>query len=76
VGYFGSTDAVKQAVKAGLGISILSELAVRDELKYKLLKKIKVKGVEMKRKFYTVTHRKRTLPFAYSLFIEYLKAHV
>jgi len=34
VGYFGSTDAVKQAVKAGMGISIVSELAVRDELKY------------------------------------------
>jgi DNA-binding transcriptional LysR family regulator len=76
VGYFGSTDAVKQAVKAGLGVSIVSELAVRDELKYKLLKKIKVKGVQMKRKFYTVTHRKRTLPFAYGLFMEYLKAHV
>lgn len=75
-GYFGSTDAVKQAVKAGLGISIISELAVRDELKYKLLKKIKVKGVQVKRKFYAVTHRKRTLPFAYSIFIEYLKAHL
>jgi DNA-binding transcriptional LysR family regulator len=76
VGYFGSTDAVKQAVKAGLGISILSELAVRDELKYKLLKKIRVKGIQMKRKFYAVTHKKRTLPFAYSIFMEYLKTHV
>lgn len=75
-GYFGSTDAVKQAVKAGLGISIISELAVRDELKYKLLKRIRVKGVQIKRKFYAVTHRKRTLPFAYSMFIEYLKAHL
>jgi DNA-binding transcriptional LysR family regulator len=76
VGYFGSTDAVKQAVKAGLGISILSELAVKDELKYKLLKKIRVKGLQMKRKFYAVTHRKRSLPFAYGVFMEYLKAHV
>jgi len=76
VGYFGSTDAVKQAVKAGLGISILSELAVKDELKYKLLKKIRLKGIQMKRGFYAVTHRKRTLPFAYSIFVEYLKAHV
>ena len=76
VGCFGSTDAVKQAVKAGLGVSILSELAVADELKYKSLKKIKVKRVQMKRKFYAVTHRKRTLPFAYSIFMEYLKAHL
>ncbi|HXX80780.1 MAG TPA: selenium metabolism-associated LysR family transcriptional regulator [Thermodesulfovibrionales bacterium] len=76
VGYFGSTDAIKQAVKAGLGISIISELAVRDELKYKLLKRIRLKGVQMKRKFYAVTHRKRTLPFAYGIFMEYLKAHL
>lgn len=76
VGYVGSTDAVKQAVKAGLGVSILSELSVRDELKYKLLKKISLKGVRMKRKFYAVTHRKRTLPFAYDIFMEYLKAHL
>jgi DNA-binding transcriptional LysR family regulator len=59
-----------------LGISILSELAVRDELKYKLLKEIRVKGIQMKRKFYAVTHRKRSLPFAYSIFMEYLKAHI
>jgi len=76
VGYFGSTDAVKQAVKAGLGISILSELAVKDEVKYKLLKKIRLKGIQMKRRFYAVTHRKRTLPFAYNIFMEYLKAHL
>ncbi|HXX53256.1 MAG TPA: selenium metabolism-associated LysR family transcriptional regulator [Thermodesulfovibrionales bacterium] len=76
VGYFGSTGAVKQAVKAGLGISILSELAVKDEVKYKLLKKIRIKGIQMKRKFYTVTHRKRTLPFSYSMFVDYLKKHL
>lgn len=73
-GIFGSTDAVKQAVKAGLGVSILSRLSVKDELKYGIFKEIKLSDIQMKRKFYIVTHKKRTLPVAYNLFLEYLKA--
>ncbi len=73
-GIFGSTDAIKQAVKAGLGFSILSRLSVKDELKYGILKEIKLSDIQMNRKFYIVTHKKRTLPFAYNLFLEHLKA--
>lgn len=73
-GIFGSTDAVKQAVKAGLGVSILSRLSVKDELKYGIFKEIKLSDIQMKRKFYIVAHKKRTLPVAYNLFLEYLKA--
>lgn len=72
-GYFGSTDAVKQAVKSGMGISILSRFAVQEELKYRALKEVNVEGLEMKRRFYALTHRRRTLPFLYSVFFEYLK---
>jgi DNA-binding transcriptional LysR family regulator len=73
-GVFGSTDAVKQAVKAGLGFSILSKLSVTDELKHKILKEIKLTDIHMKRKFYIVIHKKRTLPLLYSNFLEHLKA--
>lgn len=73
-GIFGSTDAVKQAVKAGLGVSILSRLSVKDELKYGIFKEIKLSDIQMKRKFYIVAYKKRTLPIAYNLFMEYLKA--
>lgn len=73
-GIFSSTDAIKQAVKAGLGVSILSRLSVKDELKYGIFKEIKLSDIQMKRKFYIVTHKKRTLPIAYNLFIEHLKA--
>lgn len=75
-GIFGSTDAVKQAVKSGLGVSIVSRLSVTDELKFETLKEIKVTDIQMKRKFYIVTHQKRTLPLAYSIFIDYLKANL
>jgi len=71
-GIFGSTDAVKQAVKAGLGVSILSRFSVTDELKYKILKEIKLIDIQMKRKFYIVTHKKRTLPRAYKMFLEHI----
>lgn len=72
-GIFGSTDAIKQAVKAGLGVSILSRLSVTDELRYKTLKEIKLTDIQMKRKFYIVTHKKRTLPFLHNSFVEFLK---
>jgi len=73
-GIFGSTDAVKQAVKAGLGFSILSRFSVTDELKFEILKEIKLSDIRMKRKFYIITHKKRTLPQAYKVFLEHIMA--
>ncbi|HBG92352.1 MAG: hypothetical protein A2X54_00080 [Nitrospirae bacterium GWF2_44_13] len=72
VAVLGSTDAVKEAVKSGLGASILSRVAVRDDLKLGILREVKVKGLNMKRSFYIITHRKRTFPKSYRLFIDYL----
>jgi DNA-binding transcriptional LysR family regulator len=72
-GVFGSTDAVKQAVKAGLGIAVVSKFSVEDELKYGTLKEIKLSNVRMKRSFYAATHKKRVLPRLYQLFLEHLK---
>jgi len=72
-GVFGSTDAVKQAVKAGLGIAVVSKYSVTDELKHGTLKEIKLDNVRMKRSFYVATHKKRSLPRLYQLFLEHLK---
>ncbi|MCX8030355.1 MAG: selenium metabolism-associated LysR family transcriptional regulator [Thermodesulfovibrionales bacterium] len=71
-GCFGSTDSIKQAVMNGLGISIISKLAIKNELKFNLVKKIFLKDAEMKRLFYVAFHRLRTLPIRYRLFIEEL----
>jgi DNA-binding transcriptional LysR family regulator len=71
-GIFGSTDAVKQAVKAGFGIAMLSRVSVSDELSHGSLKEIPVQNLEMKRKFYIVTHKKRSLPLPYRVFLEHL----
>jgi DNA-binding transcriptional LysR family regulator len=71
-GIFGSTDAVKQAVKAGIGVSIVSKFAVSDELKYKILEQIELSDMQMKRRFYIVTHKKRTLPRAYDTLLKHI----
>lgn len=72
-GVFGSTDAVKQAVKAGLGIAVVSKFSVEDEVKHGTLKELKL-NVRMKRNFYAATHKKRVLPRLYQLFLEHLKS--
>jgi DNA-binding transcriptional LysR family regulator len=59
VARFGTSTAVKEGVKAGLGISILSSRAVDTELKTGIIKALKVKGVPMFRHFYLVRDRRR-----------------
>lgn len=75
VGVFGSTDSVKQAIKASLGISVLSRFAVNDELQHKLLRAVRLKDIEMRRHFYIVFHSMRTLPPSYKLFLETIKTN-
>lgn len=74
IAVLGSTESIKESVKAGLGASILSKVAVINELKAGTLKEIKIKGLSMKRNFYIITHKKRTLPNNYRILYEFLKA--
>jgi DNA-binding transcriptional LysR family regulator len=60
VGEMGSTQAVKQAVRAGLGITLISRRAVHDEFRAGLVACLKIEGVSVGRSFYLVTHRDRT----------------
>jgi DNA-binding transcriptional LysR family regulator len=52
--HVGSTEAVKAAVRAGLGISFVSNLAVEDELKAGTLAIVPVKGLSTRRDFWIV----------------------
>lgn len=73
VAEMGSTEAVKQAVKAGLGISIVSSMAVKEDIRHKTLKVIPFKGKRFLRSFYIVTHRGRTVSPIGQKFLEFLK---
>jgi DNA-binding transcriptional LysR family regulator len=62
VGCFGSTGAIKEALKAGLGLSVLSLLAVKFEVKSGQLKIVEIEGIgPIQRDFFTVVNRSLTL---------------
>jgi DNA-binding transcriptional LysR family regulator len=73
VATLGSTSAVKQAVKESLGASVISRIAVEEELDSKSLHEIQLRNLRMKRKFYLVRQKKRTLPPHYLAFCNHLK---
>ena len=68
----GSSTAIKESIKADLGVSILSRYAIQDELQAGRVKEIKIKGLTMERSFYIITAPKRTLPNHYQLFFKRL----
>jgi DNA-binding transcriptional LysR family regulator len=73
VGEMGSTQAIKQAVRAGVGISVISRLAIEDECGAGHLRALAIDGATISRAFYLVTHRERTrspLAAAFLIFLE------
>jgi DNA-binding transcriptional LysR family regulator len=72
VAEIGSTAAIKEAVKAGIGISILSVRSVEQELRYGLLKTLPLKGIRLERPFYLIRRINRELSPVSSVFWEYL----
>ena len=68
----GSSTAIKEAIKSDLGVSIISRLAIRDELKQGAVREIRVNGLRMKRNFYIATPVKRTIPNHYLAFVDSL----
>ena len=73
VATLGSISAVKQAVKENLGASVISRVAVQEELDSSILHEIPIINMKMKRKFYLVLQKKRTLPTQYAAFCEHMK---
>jgi DNA-binding transcriptional LysR family regulator len=76
VAEMGSTEAVRQAIKSNMGLSILSSIAVSDDIKAGLVKAVAVEGLELKRSFYLTTHKQRTPSALCSTFIEFLKQNI
>lgn len=67
----GSTDAVKQGVKAGIGWSVVSRRAVEEEIAAGTLRVAPVTA-RMRRFFYAVTHTRRSLPAVSQAFVDHL----
>jgi len=68
----GSTAAVIQAIKSKVGISILSTIAVAEELQTGTLKALAIKDLNLKRSFYLTRHKHRSASPLCSAFIDFL----
>jgi len=60
VAYLGSNTAIKEAVKSGAGFGLVSKYSIEEEVKINLLKVVKVKGLEIKRKFFAIRRKDLT----------------
>ena len=76
VAEMGSSEAVRQGIKARLGISILSSLAVDEDLRLGSLVTVPVSGMQIHRQFYLVQRKNRQLSPLALTFLHYLKTHV
>jgi DNA-binding transcriptional LysR family regulator len=76
VAEMGSTEAVRQGIKDGIGVSILSTLAVSDDLKSGALKALSVEGLDLTRGLFITRHRQRSLSPLAAAFVEFLKKHL
>jgi len=73
-GEMGSTQAVKQAVRAGIGVTLISKLAVEDECRARLLICVHVQDLEFRRSFHLVTHRDRSRSPLAQAFLEFVES--
>lgn len=69
----GSTEAVKEALMAGYGYSILSRISIRHELDEGTIVEVPIRGLKLDRAFYQVFHSRRPLHPIAQTFREFLK---
>jgi DNA-binding transcriptional LysR family regulator len=76
VSEMGSTQAVKAAVRAGVGVSLISRRAVEDECRAGTMVPLKIERVHVGRAFWLVTHRDRTRSPLALAFVAFLESHI
>jgi LysR family transcriptional regulator, transcriptional activator of the cysJI operon len=68
VGIYNNNEAIKQAVSAGLGLAIVSQVAILEEVRQGKIKPLDVQGIDLKRRFHLVYHRQKFFTRAMQLF--------
>lgn len=69
----GSTGAIKSAVEAGLGITLLSQAAVRHETALGIFKVKRIEGLTFTRHFYSIYLQAALLPISAVTFLTFLR---
>ena len=65
-----NNEAIKRAVEQGMGLSLISEHVVREEIHGKKLKAIPFADPSLKRKFYLIHHKDKYLSQPLQIFIQ------
>jgi DNA-binding transcriptional LysR family regulator len=71
----GSNEAIKEAVRRGVGVALLSTYAVQKELRAGQLHGVEVSGLQCDRDMYIVQDRRRVLSLPARLFLLFLETH-
>lgn len=69
----GSTEAIRQGIKAGIGVSILSSQAVAEDVDHRTLVSVPLEGVRILRPFYLSQRKNRKISPLCTAFIEHLR---
>jgi DNA-binding transcriptional LysR family regulator len=72
ISYIDSNEMIKKMVELGLGISFMSKIAVKNECDLKLIKTLRIKDLDLRRNFYFVYNKNRTLPPLVEAFKDFL----
>ena len=73
VAEMGSTEAVCQAIKNSVGVSIVSKIAVSEALKTGALIALTIVGCHLRRHFYLTRHKYRSLSPLGNAFVEHIQ---
>ncbi len=65
-----NNEAIKRAVEQGIGLSLISENVVTEEVNSRKLKKIPLADPTLKRKFYLIHHKDKYLSEALQMFVQ------
>jgi DNA-binding transcriptional LysR family regulator len=69
---FGQTEAIKQAVQSGMGISCLSRLALRENLENKTLVELPTPDLDLQRNLLQIKHHKKYRTRCIETFINFV----
>ena len=72
ISFIDSNEMIKKMIELGLGVSFISKIAVKNEVDLKKIKTLKIRDLNLKRSFYFVYSKNRTLSPVVEAFKDFL----
>lgn len=67
-GIYNNNEAIKQAVSTNLGLAVVSQIAITEEVRQGKIKVLDVQGISLRRKFNLIYHKQKYFTKAMQLF--------